>query len=67
MLDNNYLDPDLVELIKINHNAAADVAEDLKKIFGSGTKDSATGINFIPIERLNALFVIASSSAAFRS
>ncbi|MDM7994297.1 MAG: type II secretion system secretin GspD [Acidobacteriota bacterium] len=66
MLDNNYLDPDLVELIKINHNAAADVAEDLKKIFGSGTKDSATGINFIPIERLNALFVIASSKRSLQ-
>ncbi|MBN1571088.1 MAG: hypothetical protein JXA73_24850 [Acidobacteria bacterium] len=61
MLDNNYLDPDLVDLIKIKYNAATDVAEDLKKIFGAGTKDSATGISFVPIDRLNALFVIASS------
>ena len=61
MLDNNYLDPDLVDLIKIKYNAAADVAEDLNKIFGSGTKDSATGISFVSLERLNALFVIASS------
>lgn len=66
MLDNNYLDPDLVELIKINHNAAADVAEDLKKIFGSGTKDSVTGISFIPIERLNSLFVIAGSKRSLQ-
>ena len=41
MLDNNYLDPDLVELVKINNNASADVAEDLKKIFGTGAKDAA--------------------------
>ncbi len=66
MLDNNYLDPDLIELIKINHNAATDVAEDLRKIFGSGTKDSATGISFIPIDRLNALFVIASSKRSLQ-
>lgn len=61
MLDNNYLDPDLVDLIKIKYNAAADVAEDLNKIFGSGAKESATGISFVSLERLNALFVIASS------
>jgi general secretion pathway protein D len=61
MLDNNYLDPDLVDLIKIKNNASADVAEDLKKIFGSGSKDSATGISFVSLDRLNALFVIASS------
>jgi type II secretory pathway component GspD/PulD (secretin) len=31
MLDNDYLDPDLVDLIKIKYNASADVADDLKK------------------------------------
>jgi general secretion pathway protein D len=61
LLDNNYLDPDLIDLIKINHNSSADVAEDLRKIFGAGSKDSATGISFVSIDRLNALFVIASS------
>ena len=61
MLDNSYLDPDLVELIKIKNNASADVAEDLKKIFGSGTKDSATGISFVSLDRLNAIFVVAGS------
>ncbi len=62
MLDNSYLDPNLVELIKINNNASADVAEDLKKIFGSGTKDSATGISFVSLDRLNAIFVVAGSN-----
>ncbi len=61
MLDNSYLDPELIELIKVENHASADVAEDLKKIFGSGAKDSATGISFIPIDRINAIFVIASS------
>ena len=61
LLDSNYLDPDLVELIKINNNASADVTEDLKSIFGSGSKDSATGISFISIDRLNSIFVMASS------
>ena len=61
MLDNSYLDPNLVELIKIKNNASADVAEDLKKIFGSGTKDSATGISFVSMDRLNAIFVVAGS------
>jgi general secretion pathway protein D len=64
MLDNNYLDPDLVELVKINYNASADVVEDLKKLFGAGTKDSATGISFISLDRLNAIFVMASSKRA---
>jgi general secretion pathway protein D len=64
MLDNNYLDPDLVELVKINYNASADVVEDLKKMFGAGTKDSATGISFISLDRLNAIFVMASSKRA---
>jgi general secretion pathway protein D len=61
MLDNSYLDPNLVDLIKIKNNASADVAEDLKKIFGSGTKDSATGISFVSLDRLNAIFVLATS------
>jgi general secretion pathway protein D len=61
MLDNGYLDPNLVELIKIKNNASADVAEDLKKIFGSGTKDSATGVSFVSLDRLNAIFAVAGT------
>ncbi len=64
MLDNNYLNPDLNELIKIKYNASADVLEDLKKIFGSGGKDSPTGINFISLDRLNAILVMANSKRA---
>ncbi|HTY60719.1 MAG TPA: hypothetical protein VMG30_00525 [Acidobacteriota bacterium] len=61
MLDTSYLDPNLVELIKIKNNASADVAEDLKKIFGSGAKDSATGVSFVSLDRLNAIFAVAGT------
>jgi general secretion pathway protein D len=64
MLDTNYLDPDLIELVKIEHNASADVTDDLKKLFGAGSKDSATGVSFISLDRLNAIFVMASSRRA---
>jgi general secretion pathway protein D len=61
LLDKSYLDPDLVDLVKINNNSSADVTEDLKKIFGAGTKESSTGIYFLSLDRLNAIFVMASS------
>lgn len=64
LLDNNYLDPDLVDLVKIKYNASTDVADDLNKIFGSGAKDSPSGISYVSLDRLNALFVIASSKRA---
>lgn len=61
MLDNHYMDPDLIDLIKIHHNASADVVEDLNKIFGNGAQDASTGISFISLDRMNAIFVMASS------
>ncbi len=64
MLDSNYLNPDLIELIKIKYNASADVLEDLKKIFGGGTKESSTGIQFTSLDRLNAILVMANSKRA---
>jgi len=64
MLDNSFIDPDLIELIKIKYNASADVVEDLKKIFGGGAKDSATGINFVSLDRLNAILIQANSRRA---
>jgi general secretion pathway protein D len=64
LLDSNYLDPELVELAKIKNNASADVAEDLKKIFGSGARESATGVNFVSLDRLNSILIMASSKRA---
>jgi type II secretory pathway component GspD/PulD (secretin) len=58
VLDNNFLDVDLIDLVEIKNNNAADVLEDLKKIFGSG-KDGATGIYLTSLDRMNAIMVMA--------
>jgi general secretion pathway protein D len=65
MLDNNFLDPDLIELVKINNNSPSDIIDDLKKIFGSGT-NSTTGPSFVPLDRLNGILVMASSKRALK-
>jgi len=64
VLDNKYMDQELIELVEIKNNASADVAADLKKMFGDGTETAATGISFVSLDRLNALFVMASSKRA---
>ncbi len=64
LLDDSYLNPDLVELVKIKNNSSSDVVEDLRKIFGAGTKESATGIYFVSLDRLNAILVMANSKRA---
>jgi len=62
MLDNSFMDPDLIDLIKIENNNAVDIADELKKIFGSSAMDNATtGVSFVPLERLNAIFVMAGT------
>ncbi|MBN2242516.1 MAG: type II secretion system secretin GspD [Acidobacteria bacterium] len=61
LLDNRYMDPELIELVRIEHNASADIAADLQKMFGSGKQDSSTGISFISLDRMNAIFLIAAS------
>ncbi len=63
LLDRNYLNPDLLELVKIKYNAAADVVEDLRKIFG-GAKDASTGISIVSLDRLNAILINANSKRA---
>jgi len=62
LLDDSFLDPDYIELIEIQYNLSADVLEDLQKIFG--TSDGVTGINFISLDRLNAILVMANSKRA---
>jgi general secretion pathway protein D len=64
VLDNKFMDKDLIDLIEIHHNVSADVAEDLKKIFGDGTEGAATGVSFVDLDRLNAIFVMTSSKRA---
>jgi general secretion pathway protein D len=63
MLDNSFLDADLIELIEIKFNVAADVLDDLKKVFGSG-KDTSTGVYMVSLDRINAILVMANSKRA---
>ncbi len=63
LLDNNFLDPDLVELIEIKSNVASDVLDDLKKVFGGG-KDSNTGVSMVVLDRINAILLMANSKRA---
>jgi len=64
LLDDSYLDADLLEVIEIKYNAAADVLEDMRKIFGSGAKDSQTGVYFVSLDRINSILVMANSKRA---
>ena len=59
VLDTDYFDLNTVELIPIQNNSAADVAEDLGKIFAPG--DKAGGVRLVAIERLNSLLVVTHS------
>jgi len=62
MLDTSYLNPNMSALIKIENSNALDITEELKKIFGSSAGDNATtGVSFVPLERLNAIFVMAGT------
>jgi len=62
MLDNSFLDSDLIELIPIENGNVVDIADELKKIFALSTTDNAvTGVSFLPFERLNAIFVTAGT------
>ena len=63
MLDNSFLDADLIELIEIKYNASPDVLADLQKIFGGG-KDTATGVYMASLDRINAIMVMANSKRA---
>ena len=64
VLDNKFMDKDLIDLIEIHNNVSADVVADLKKIFGDGTEGAATGVSFVSLDRLNAIFVMTSSKRA---
>ncbi|HEY3132106.1 MAG TPA: secretin N-terminal domain-containing protein [Acidobacteriota bacterium] len=59
LLDSRLFDINTTELIPVRYNRAADVAKDLNAVFGAGSDSS--GVNLIPIERLNSILVIAHS------
>lgn len=62
-LDGKAFQEGNVDLIKTKYYAANDIAEDLKRVF-AGTKDAPTGVNIIPIERLNSILISANSPRA---
>src|SRR5207247_2492184 len=64
LLDDACINPELIELLDIKYNASTDIADDLKKIFGSGGKDSSSGIYFVSLDRMNAILVMANSKRA---
>ena len=61
LLDNKFMDEELIDLVKIEHNNSSDIVDDLKKLFGSGTEGSDTGIYFVSLDRMNSIFVMANS------
>ncbi len=61
-IDGRVFDRTFVDLIKIKYYGVKEVAEDLAKVVASGAKDLNTGVNIIPVERLNSIFVVANSS-----
>jgi general secretion pathway protein D len=63
LLDSIYLDADMLELIEVKFNVAADVLDDLRKVFGAG-KDGNTGVSLVALDRLNAILVMANSKRA---
>jgi len=67
LLDNNYMDEDLIDLVKIEHNNSADIAADLEKLFGNGAEGSSTGINFVSLDRMNSIFILANSQRSLTS
>jgi len=64
LLDTQYFKLNNVNLISIRFNKAADVAEDLGKIFAPG--DSAAGVRIVAIERLNSILVVTRAPEVFQ-
>jgi len=66
ILDNSFLDPDLIELVRMQTNDAQYVVEDLQKIFGAGNGDASSGggVHFTALDNVNAILVMANSKRA---
>ncbi len=56
LLDTRYFDLNTIELVPVRYNKAADVAEDLGKVFAPG--DKAGGVRIVAIERLNSILLV---------
>jgi len=67
LLDSEYMDEELIDLVKVENNNASDIVSDLEKLFGSGAEGSTTGASFISLDRMNSSFVIANSKRSLTS
>ena len=63
LLDSQYFDVNTVDLIPVQYNQAADVAEDLNQIFMPG---DPAGVRILAIERLNSILVVTRSTSVFQ-
>ena len=59
LLDTRYFEINTVDLVRIQYNQAADIAQDLGKVFAPGEKTG--GVRIVAIERLNSLLLVTHS------
>jgi len=65
ILDNGYFEVNRIEMVQIKFNKAEDVSKDLEAVFNAG--GTASGVKFIPIERLNSILVVCRSAKVLES
>ncbi|MBN2429823.1 MAG: hypothetical protein JXQ27_00035, partial [Acidobacteria bacterium] len=65
ILDNGYFEVNRIEMVQIKFNKAEDVSKDLEAVFNAG--GTASGVKFIPIERLNCILVVCRSAKVLES
>ena len=67
MLDKAFFDEDLIDLVKVEHAESEEIAKELSQIFGTGgaaESAAATGVSFLSLNRINSIFVMASTKYA---
>ncbi len=64
LLDTEYFDINVVDLVPVRYHQAVDVAEDLGQIFAPG--ETAGGVRIVAIERLNSILVVTHAPEVFR-
>jgi general secretion pathway protein D len=68
LLDGKAFNEGNIDFIKLRYTPAKDMVEDLKLVFGAaqgpGAKEAQPGINFVALERLNSLLIVANSARA---
>ena len=63
LLDTEYFDINVVDLVPVRYHQAVDVAEDLGQVFAPGEK--VGGVRIVAIERLNSILVVTHAPEVF--